>query len=50
MSSYKKMGEVCVCPECGFIYVSHDPFECENEDCKKYGVKGIMCDVVTKED
>ncbi len=42
------MGEVCVCPECKFIYVSDDPFECENPECSRYGKKGVMCDVVRR--
>ena len=39
-------GEVCICPECKWIYVSDTPFACENTECSRYGKEGQMAYVV----
>lgn len=38
--------EVCVCPECKWIYANDSPFACENNACSLYGKKGQMAYVV----
>ena len=49
LSKIKKLTEICICPECKFIYICDMIIECENSDCKRYGKKGIMADVITKD-